>query len=86
MTEKQRQRATKVEKHTLEHVAVQGPDLQNILRQSYDYLTIMPKLRSTHDRRLIQKNILRRTQGFSQVGLQFTCKIEISLQYSQENS
>ena len=22
--------------------AVQGPDLQNILRQSYDYLTIMP--------------------------------------------
>jgi len=22
-----------------------GPDLQNILRQSYDYLTIMPKLR-----------------------------------------
>ena len=25
----------------------QGPDLQNILRQSYDYLTIMPKLRST---------------------------------------
>jgi len=22
----------------------QGPDLQNILRQSYDYLTIMPKL------------------------------------------
>ena len=51
----------------------QGPDLQNILRQSYDYLTIMPKLRSTYDRRLIQKNILRRTQGFSQV--QFTCKI-----------
>jgi len=30
-----------------------GPDLQNILRQSYDYLTIMPKLRSTHDGRLI---------------------------------
>jgi len=26
-----------------------GPDLQNILRQSYDYLTIMPKLRSTYD-------------------------------------
>ena len=24
----------------------QGPDLQNILRQSYDYLAIMPKLRS----------------------------------------
>ena len=33
----------------------QGPDLQNILRQSYDYLTIMPKLRSTYDRRLIYK-------------------------------
>ena len=30
-----------------------GPDLQNILRQSYDYLTIMPKLRSTCDGRLI---------------------------------
>ena len=33
----------------------QGPDLQNILRQSYDYLTIMPKLRSTYDRHLIHK-------------------------------
>jgi len=32
-----------------------GPDLQNILLQSYDYLTIMPNLRSTCDRRLIQK-------------------------------
>ena len=30
-----------------------GPDLQNILRQSYDYLTIMPKLRLTDDGRLI---------------------------------
>ena len=26
----------------------QGLDLQNILRQSYDYLTIIPKLRSTY--------------------------------------
>ena len=26
------------------------PDLQNILRQSYDYLTIMPNLRSTYDK------------------------------------
>jgi len=26
-----------------------GPDLQNILRQSYDYLTIVPKFRSTYD-------------------------------------
>ena len=33
-----------------------GPDLQNILRQSYDYLTIMPKLRSTYDGRLITKH------------------------------
>ena len=32
-----------------------GPDLQNILRQSYDYLTIMAKLRPTYDRRLIYK-------------------------------
>jgi len=32
---------------------IQGPDLQNILRQSYDYLTIMPKLRSTYDGCLI---------------------------------
>jgi len=30
-----------------------GLDLQNILRQSYDYLAIMPKLRSTYDGRLI---------------------------------
>ena len=42
-----------------------GPDLQNISRQSYDYLTIMPKLRSTYDGRLIYTNILRRAQGFS---------------------
>jgi len=42
-----------------------GPDLQNILRQSYDYLTIIPKLRSTYDGRLIYKNILRRAQGCS---------------------
>ena len=32
---------------------IQGPDLQNILRQSYDYLTIMPELRSTDDEGLI---------------------------------
>jgi len=29
------------------------PDLQNILRLSHDYLTIMPKLRSTYDERLL---------------------------------
>ena len=31
------------------------PDVQNILRQSHDYLTTMPKLRSTYDGRLIYK-------------------------------
>ena len=44
---------------------VLGPDLQNILPQSYDYLTIMPKLRATYDERLILQNILRRAQDFS---------------------
>ena len=33
----------------------QGPDLQNILRQSYDYLAILPTLRSVYDGRLIYK-------------------------------
>jgi len=33
----------------------QGPDLRNIERQSCDNLTIMPKLRSTYDGRLIYK-------------------------------
>ena len=32
-----------------------GPNLQNILRQSYDFLTIMPMLRSTYNGRLIYK-------------------------------
>jgi len=36
-----------------------GPDLQNILRQSYDYLTIMRKLRS------ICQTVLRMEKGFS---------------------
>ena len=34
-----------------------GPDLQNILRQSYDYLSIMPKLRSAYDGRLIYRHL-----------------------------
>jgi len=42
----------------------QGPDLQNILRQSYDYLTIMPKLRSTYDRRLIYKTSYEGRKAF----------------------
>jgi len=38
-------------------MSCKGPDLQNILRQSYDYLTIMLKLLSTYDGRLIYKKI-----------------------------
>jgi len=42
----------------------QGPDLQNILRQSYDYLTTMPKLRSTYDGRLIYKTSYEERKAF----------------------
>ena len=41
-----------------------GPDLQNILRQSYDYLTIMSKLRSTYDRRLIHETSYEGRKAF----------------------
>ena len=41
-----------------------GPDLQNILRQSYDYLTIMPKLQSTYDGRLIYKTSHEEREAF----------------------
>jgi len=41
-----------------------GPDLQNILRQSYDYLTIMPKLRSTYDGRLVYKTSYEGRKAF----------------------
>jgi len=41
-----------------------GPDLQNILRQSYDYLTIMPKLRSTYDERLFYKTSYEGRKAF----------------------
>ena len=41
-----------------------GPILQNILRQSYDYLTIMPKLRSTYDGRLIYKKSFEELKAF----------------------
>ena len=44
--------------------AFQGLDLQNILRQSYDYLTIMPELRSTYDRRLIYKTSYEGRKAF----------------------
>ena len=45
-------------------VKMQGPDLQNTLRQSYDYLTIMPKLRSTYDERLIYKTSYEGREAF----------------------
>ena len=38
-----------------------GPDLQNILRQSYDNAEVMIDLRRSSN----LQNILRRTQGFS---------------------
>ena len=41
-----------------------GPHLRNILRQSYDYLTIMPKLRSTYDGRLIYKTSYNEWKAF----------------------
>ena len=40
------------------------PDLQTVLRQSYDYLTIMPKLLSTYDGRLINKTSYKRRKAF----------------------
>ena len=42
----------------------QGPDLLNILRQSYDYLTIMPMLRSTYDGRSIYKTSYEGRKAF----------------------
>ena len=42
----------------------QGPDLLNILRQSYDYLTIIPKLRSTYDGRLIHETSYEGRKAF----------------------
>ena len=41
-----------------------GPDLPNILRQSYDYLKIMQKLRSTYDGRLIFKTSYNEWKAF----------------------
>jgi len=45
-------------------VSVLGPDLQNTLRQSYDFLTTMPKLRSTYDGRLIYKTSYEGRKAF----------------------
>jgi len=41
-----------------------GSDLQNILRPSYDNLTIMPKLRSTYDGRLIHETSYSEWKAF----------------------
>jgi len=41
-----------------------GPDLQNILRQSYDCLTTVPKLRSTYDGHLIYKASYEELKAF----------------------
>ena len=43
---------------------MQWPDLQNILRQSYNYLTITSKLRSTYDGRLIYKTSYEEHKAF----------------------
>ena len=48
---------------------IHGPDLQNILRQSYDNAKVTIDLR----RMSSLQNILQRAQGFSH--LRFTCKI-----------
>jgi len=45
--------------------------LTAILRLSYDNAEVTTDLRRSSN----PQNILRRSQGFSQVGLQFTCKI-----------
>jgi len=48
----------------LDDVGDQQPDLQNTLRQSYDYLTIMPKLRSTYDGCLIYQTSYEERKAF----------------------
>jgi len=51
---------------------LQRPDLQNILRQSYDNLTIMPKLRSTYDGRLFYQTHYEGHEAFlSTIHLQY---------------
>ena len=52
----------------LEHTSSQGPDLRNILWQSYNFLTIM-----TYDRRIIYQTSYEERRSNSSV--QFTCKI-----------
>ena len=69
-----------------------GPCLQNILRQSYDYLTIMPKLRSTNDERLIYQTSYEERSAFLRYDLVVISKGRrrqcsyISLRYSNDKS
>jgi len=49
---------------TVEITGDLGSDLQDILQQSYDYLTIMPKLRSTYDGRLIYETSCKERKAF----------------------
>ena len=56
-----------------------GPDLQNILRQSYDYPTTMPKLRSTYDKRLIYKTSYKEREAF--LGYDLLAKLKDRLRY-----
>ena len=50
-----------------------GLDLQNILQQSYDYLTIMQKLQSTYEGRLFYKTSYKGCKSFLMV--RFTCRV-----------
>jgi len=53
-----------------------GPNLQNILRQSYDFLTIMPMLHSTYDGRLIyKKNLTKGARLFLSMFHLLNCNI-----------
>ena len=68
---------------------VEGPDLQNILRQSYNYLTIMQKLRSTYDVCLIYQTSYKERKAF--LGYDFLAKSQDHLPvfltiYSSEKS
>ena len=48
------------QKAELEVTHNHGPDLQNILRQCYDYLTIMPKLQSNLQRSYVGRKAFPR--------------------------
>jgi len=52
----------------------QGPDLQNILRDSYDFLTIIPQSRSTYDGSLIYQTFYEERKAFRYDSVAY-CKI-----------